>query len=56
MRAVAAEAPVLDGAAAQRSAAALAARRQPDAIDLAAARAEFAALMARACDAEVVAS
>ena len=48
MRAVASEAPVLDGVAAQRCATALAARRQPDAIDLAVARAEFAAMMERA--------
>jgi beta-N-acetylhexosaminidase len=46
MRAVAAEAPILDGAAAQRAAAALAVRRKPGAIDLSAARAEFAAMMA----------
>ena len=48
MRAVAAEAPALGGAAAQRAADALAARREPAAIDLAAARAEFSAIMDRA--------
>jgi beta-N-acetylhexosaminidase len=45
MRAVAAEAPELSGAAARRAATALAARRPPSAIDLPAARREFAALM-----------
>jgi beta-N-acetylhexosaminidase len=48
MSAVAAEAPALGGAAARRAAAALAARREPAAIDLAAARAEFSAIMDRA--------
>jgi beta-N-acetylhexosaminidase len=48
MRAVASEAPVLAGVAAQRCARALAARKQPDAVDLAAARAAFAAVMERA--------
>jgi beta-N-acetylhexosaminidase len=46
MQAVAAEAPRLAGQAAQRAAAALAARLPPDNIDVAAARAEFSALMA----------
>jgi beta-N-acetylhexosaminidase len=46
MRAVAAEAPRLAGHAAQRAAAALAARVPPDNVDVAAARAEFSALMA----------
>ena len=46
MRAVAAEAPELAGEAARRAAAALAARRPPKAIDLPAARREFAAMMA----------
>jgi beta-N-acetylhexosaminidase len=46
MRAVAAEAPVLAGSAARRAAAALAAKRPPQPIDLAAARAEFLGLMA----------
>jgi beta-N-acetylhexosaminidase len=45
MRAVAAEAPELAGAAARRAAAALARRRAPSPIDLAEARREFAALM-----------
>jgi beta-N-acetylhexosaminidase len=45
MQAVAADAPELEGAAARRAAAALARRRAPSAIDLAAAREEFAALM-----------
>jgi beta-N-acetylhexosaminidase len=47
MQAVAAEAPMLDGAPARRCAAALAARRPPTAIDLPAARADFDAAMAR---------
>jgi beta-N-acetylhexosaminidase len=46
MRAVAAEAPRLDGAAAQRAAAALACRRPPAAFDEAAERARFAEMMA----------
>jgi beta-N-acetylhexosaminidase len=46
MRAVAAEAPELAGEAVRRADAALAARRAPTAIDLAAARREFAAMMA----------
>jgi beta-N-acetylhexosaminidase len=45
MRAVASEAPKLTGAAARRSAAAIAARRRPTDIDLAAARAKFSAMM-----------
>jgi beta-N-acetylhexosaminidase len=45
MRAVAAEAPELAGAAARRAAAALARRRAPSPIDLAEARREFAGLM-----------
>jgi beta-N-acetylhexosaminidase len=45
MKAVATEAPVLAGQAAQRAAAALATRTAPDDIDLAATRAEFATLM-----------
>ena len=45
MRAVAAEAPELGGAAARRAAAALAVRKSPSGIDLAAARREFAAMM-----------
>jgi hypothetical protein len=45
MQAVAAEAPELAGAAASRTAAALAQRRPASDIDLAAARAEFAAMM-----------
>jgi beta-N-acetylhexosaminidase len=45
MRAVAAEAPVLTGEAARRAAAALAVRKSPSGIDLAAARREFAAMM-----------
>ena len=45
MKAVAAEAPSLAGQAAQRAAAALAARSAPDDIDLVATRAEFATLM-----------
>jgi beta-N-acetylhexosaminidase len=45
MEAVAAEAPELSGDAARRADAALAARRPPTNIDLAAARREFAALM-----------
>jgi len=56
MGAVAAEAPILDGAAAQRAGAALAARREPGAIDLAAARAEFAAMMAERATTSVAAS
>jgi beta-N-acetylhexosaminidase len=43
---VAAAAPLLAGRAAERAARALAARRSPADIDLAAARAEFAALIA----------
>jgi beta-N-acetylhexosaminidase len=46
MQAVASEAPVLAGAAARRTDAALAARRAADDIDVSAARAEFARLMA----------
>jgi beta-N-acetylhexosaminidase len=46
MRAVASEAPELAGGAAERCAAALALRRRPTDIDLAAARAEFSALLA----------
>ena len=45
MQAVAADAPELTGAAARRADAALARRKPPSAIDLAAARQEFAALM-----------
>ena len=45
MRAVAGEAPELAGAAARRAAAALAVRKSPSGIDLAAARREFAAMM-----------
>ena len=48
MREVAAESPVLAGQAARRAAVALAARKPPQAIDLAAARERFAALMAEA--------
>jgi beta-N-acetylhexosaminidase len=48
MRAVAQEAPRLDGDAARRTQAALAARRVPAELDEAAARTEFAQLMARA--------
>jgi beta-N-acetylhexosaminidase len=47
MLAVAEQAPPLDGAAARRTAAALAARRSPTDIDETAARAEFCSLMAR---------
>jgi beta-N-acetylhexosaminidase len=46
MRAVASEAPELSGAPAARAGAALTARKPPEPIDLAAARREFAALMA----------
>ena len=46
MRAVAAEAPPLQGAAAARAEAALAARREPRELDLAEARERFAALLA----------
>jgi beta-N-acetylhexosaminidase len=46
MREVAAECPMLAGEPARRAAAALAARRAPDQIDMAAAREQFAALMA----------
>jgi beta-N-acetylhexosaminidase len=45
MRAVASEAPALEGAAARRADAALSARRQPIDIDLSAARADFVAAM-----------
>ena len=45
MRAVATEAPELTGEAARRAAAALAVRKSPSGIDLAAARREFAAMM-----------
>jgi beta-N-acetylhexosaminidase len=45
MRAVAAEAPELTGEAARRAAAALAVRKSPSGIDLAAARRDFAAMM-----------
>ena len=45
MRDVAAEAPVLAGRAAERAAGALAARRTPEPLDVAAARAELAALI-----------
>jgi beta-N-acetylhexosaminidase len=56
MQEVAGEAPLLAGAAARRAEAALRARREPDQIDLAAARAAFAAMMApRAGDAQVTA-
>ncbi len=48
MREVAAESPVLAGEAARRAEAALASRRPAKDIDLAAARAEFAAMMAEA--------
>jgi beta-N-acetylhexosaminidase len=48
MREVAAESPALAGEAARRAEAALAARKAPQEIDLAAARAQFAALMAEA--------
>jgi beta-N-acetylhexosaminidase len=48
MEAVAAAAPELGGRAAERAAAALAARRAPAPLDLAAARAEFARMMAGA--------
>jgi beta-N-acetylhexosaminidase len=48
MREVAAESPVLAGEAESRADAALAARHAPDAIDIPAARAHFAALMAEA--------
>jgi beta-N-acetylhexosaminidase len=48
MRQVAANARLLSGKAAKRADAALAARRKPEPIDLAAARAEFARLMGRA--------
>jgi beta-N-acetylhexosaminidase len=56
MLAVAAEAPALSGAAGRRTAAALAAQRAADDVDLAAARAEFARLMARATGDQVVPS
>jgi beta-N-acetylhexosaminidase len=46
MREVAAESPMLTGAPARRAAAALAARHAPEQIDSAAAREQFAALMA----------
>jgi beta-N-acetylhexosaminidase len=46
MREVAAESPVLMGEPARRAEAALAARHAPEAIDIAAAREQFAALMA----------
>jgi beta-N-acetylhexosaminidase len=45
MRQVAGESPLLAGAAKRRADAALGARRQPAALDVAAARAEFAAMM-----------
>jgi beta-N-acetylhexosaminidase len=45
MRQVAGEAPELSGAAARRAAAALAARKKPDATDIEAARREFAAMI-----------
>jgi hypothetical protein len=45
MQEVAANCPELDGAALQRTARALASRRAPEAIDLDAARAEFAQLV-----------
>jgi beta-N-acetylhexosaminidase len=48
MREVAAESPILAGEAARRAKAALAARHAPDVIDIAAARDQFAALMAEA--------
>ena len=48
MQAVAAEAPELTGVPARRAAAALAARKPPSAIDLPAARREFAAMMTNA--------
>jgi len=47
MQAVARESPMLAGAAAKRTDAALAARRKPDDVDLAAARMRFADLLAR---------
>ena len=47
MTEVAASVPPLSGEAARRAGAALAARRAPSAVDLAAARAEFSALLAR---------
>src|SRR5262249_57435729 len=47
MQAVAQESPMLAGAAAKRTDAALAARHQPDAINLAAARKRFAQLLGR---------
>jgi beta-N-acetylhexosaminidase len=46
MREVAAESPLLAGEAARRAEAALAARHAPGQIDIAAARAQFAALLA----------
>jgi beta-N-acetylhexosaminidase len=46
MQAVASAAPEISGAAARRAAAALAARRAPDAFDVPAARAAFAAMIA----------
>jgi beta-N-acetylhexosaminidase len=52
MEAVAGASPQLAGAAARRADAALAARRVPEPIDLAAARAQFARLMQGAVDAE----
>jgi beta-N-acetylhexosaminidase len=58
MRMVAAETPVLNGAPGRRAADALSARHAPDALDLAAARADFAAMMrdARPADAPMAAS
>jgi beta-N-acetylhexosaminidase len=58
MRMVAAETPVLAGAPGRRAADALSARHAPDALDLAAARADFAAMMrdARPADAPMAAS
>ncbi len=54
MRQVAGEAPLLDGDAARRTIAALAARRNPSPFDVAAARAEFSAMMARISDSVAV--
>jgi beta-N-acetylhexosaminidase len=56
MQAVAGAAPELAGAAGRRAAAALAARRAPAPLDLAAARAEFARMMDGAMRAGTVAS
>jgi beta-N-acetylhexosaminidase len=56
MEQVAAEAPELAGLAAERAARALAARRRPDDIDLAAARAELAALLSPPASGQQVAA